>query len=266
MPEPSAGLAAKTAFARMRRLLFPFRIGRWLSVYIGQLIGYNSTDPIAAELRRIRPYYRGTRLLTASGLGLILLAFVIPFTVLFVSMEVFGIILIAYAVTFVLASLLGMAVQSAMDAVFALQHERKLTFREALRLYRSLMRSRGDLTIGYMAVKMAIDFSLSTLALALFLPALFMAMYLMVYVMDGVNDGIDLGSTPYIGLAMVVMLAVLGFIATLLIALPATVFYGYYTEEAVKMMHEEEAPEVGERPPSFNTEDTEGTEVSQRIF
>jgi hypothetical protein len=141
-------------------------------------------------------------------------------------------------VTFVLASLLGMAVQSGMDAVFALQHERGLTFGKALRIYLGLLRSRGDLTLGYMAVKLAVDFSLSTLALLFFLPALLMAMYLMVYVANGVVDGADLGSTPYVGLALVALLALLGFGATLLIALPATAFYGYYTEEAVKMMQE----------------------------
>ena len=67
---------------------------------------------------------------------------------------------------------------------------------------------------------------------------LLFAMYLMIFVANGVSDGIDLGSTPYIGLALVVLLGLLGFVATLLIALPATVFYGYYTEEAVKMMQE----------------------------
>ena len=188
--------------------------------------------------RGFRPYYRGTRLLTAAGFALILLAFILPFSVLFVSIDVFGLILLAYAVTFVLASLLGMAVQSAMDAIFTLQHERHLTFREALRVYRSLLRSRGDLTLGYMAIKMAVDFSLSTLALLFFLPALLMAMYLMVYVMNAVRDGVDVGSAPYVGLLLVVLLAVLGFVATLLIALPATAFYGYYTEEAVGMMRE----------------------------
>jgi hypothetical protein len=241
MPEPSAGLAAKNAWLRTRRLLFPFSPGGWLSIYVGQLIRYGSSDPAVVELRRIRPYYRGTRLMTAAGFALILLAFILPFSVLFVSIDVFGLILIAYAVTFVLASLLGMAVQSAMDAVFALQHERRLTFREALCTYRSLLRSHGDLTLGYMAVKMAVDFLLSTLALLFFLPALLMAMYLMVYVMNGVRDGVDLGSTPYMGLLMVVLLAFLGFVATLLMALPSTAFYGYYTEEAVRMMREADA-------------------------
>lgn len=238
MPEPSAGLAAKNAWQRTWKLLFPFRPGRWLSVYFSLLARRSESDPAIAELQRLRPYYRGTRLLTAAGFALILLAFILPFSVLFVSIDVFGLILLVYAVTFVLASLLGMAVQSAMDAVFALQHERHLTFREALSVYRSLMRSRGDLTLGYMAIKMAVDFSLSTLALLFFLPALLMAMYLMVYVMNAVQDGVDVGSTPYLGLLLVILLAVLGFVATLLIALPATAFYGYYTEEAVGMMRE----------------------------
>jgi hypothetical protein len=238
MPEPSAGLAAKIAWQRTRKLLVPFRPDRWLSIYIRQLARLGGPDPAIAELRRLGPYYRGTRLLTAAGFALILLAFILPFAVLFVSIESFGLILLVYAVTFILASLLGMAVQSAMDAIFALQHERCMTFREALGVYRSLMRSQSDLTLGYMAIKMAVDFSVSTLALLFFLPALLMAMYLMVYVMNAVQDGVDAGSTPYMGLLLVVLLAVLGFVATLLIAVPATAFYGYYTEEAVKMMRE----------------------------
>jgi hypothetical protein len=238
MPVPSAGLAAKNAWLRTRKLLFPFRQGRWLSACLGQIVWRSSADPTVTELRRLRPYYRGTRLLTAAGFVLILLSFLLPFSVLFVSFEVFGIILVAYAVIFILASLLGMGVQSAMDAVFALQHEHRMTFSEAVSTYRSLMRSHGDLTLGYMAVKMAVDFSLSTLALLFFLPALLMALYLMVYVVNGVPEGVDLGSTPYLGLVLVVLLAILGFVATLLITLPATAFYGYYTEEAVKMMQE----------------------------
>jgi hypothetical protein len=47
--------------------------------------------------------------------------------------------------------------------------------------------------------------------------------------------------TPYIGLIAVIMLAFLGFVATLLLTLPATAFYGYYTEEAMKVMQESPA-------------------------
>lgn len=238
MPEPSAGLAAKNAYKRMRGLLFPLRPGWWLSIYLGRSMGFDSADPILAELRRIRPYYRGTRLLTAAGFMLILMAFILPFFVLFVTIEVFTALVIIYAVAFILASLLGMAVQSGMDAVFALQHERGLTFGQALHEYRSLMLSRGDLTLGYMAIKLAVDFSVSTLALLFFLPMLLFAMYLMAFVASSARDGIDLGLIPYAGLALVAILGLLGFVATLLIALPATAFYGYYTEEAVKMMQE----------------------------
>jgi hypothetical protein len=158
--------------------------------------------------------------------------------VLFVSVEVFAVILLVYAVTFVLASLLGMAIQSGTDAIFAIQHERRLTFRQAFREYRAILRSRGDLALGYMALKLAVDFSLSTLALLLFLPMLLYAMYLMAFVAGAVQDRVDLGSAPYVGLALVALLGLLGLIATLLVALPATAFYGYYTEEAVKMMRE----------------------------
>lgn len=238
MPEPSAGLAAKNAWGRMRHLLFPFRPRRWLAVYVAQITGSYSTDPLIVELQRIRPYYSGTRLLTAAGFLLIATAFVLPFSVLMVDPDTFTLILIAYAITFVTASIVGMVIQSGMDAVFAIRHERKLTFRQALQAYLSLMRSRGDLTIGYMSIKLAVDFSLSTLALSFYLPALLMAMYLMIYVTNSIVGHVETGSTPYIGLVAVAVLAFLGFVATLLLTLPATAFYGYYTEEAVRMMQE----------------------------
>jgi hypothetical protein len=236
MPEPSAGLAAKNAWGHMRHLLFPFRPRQWLAVYVTQMTRKTSTDPLIIELRRIRPYYRGTRLLTAAGFLLIATAFVLPFSVLLVDPGTFTLILMVYAVTFVTASIVGMVIQSGMDAVFAIQHERNLTFRQAVQAYRSLMRSRGDLTIGYMSIKLAVDFTLSTLALSFYLPALLVAMYLMIYVTNAIVSHVEMGSTPYVGLLVVALLALLGFVATLLLTLPATVFYGYYTEEAVRMM------------------------------
>ncbi len=241
MPEPSAGLAAKNAWQRMRHLLFPFRPWRWLAVYATQIARRDSTDPLIVEMRRIRPYYRGTRLLTAIGILFILAAFVLPLFVLFVDTGTFMLLLIVYAVTFVTASIVGMVIQSGMDAVLAIQYECNLTFRQALRTYRSMVRSRGNLAIGYMSIKLAIDLSLSTLALTFYLPALLVAMYLMVYVTNAVLDHAEMGSAPYVGLIVVAMLAFLGFVATLLLTLPATAFYGYYTEEAVRMLQETQA-------------------------
>jgi hypothetical protein len=238
MPEPTARLAAKLAWQRMRRLLFPFSLRRWAALFIGQRIKSHRHDPAIAELLRIRPYYRGTRTLTMAGLLLILLAFVLPFSVIFVTWDAFVIILVLYAVLFIVSSLTGMVVQSGMDAVLGLQHERKLSFGQALRAFLAVLRSNTDLTLGYLSIKMAIDFSLSTLALCFFLPALLTAMALMVRVTNAVRAGVDLGSDPALWLIAIVMLAFLGLVATLLITLPAATFYGYYTEEAVKMMKE----------------------------
>lgn len=190
------------------------------------------------ELRRIRPYYRGTRLLTATGFMLIATAFVLPFSVIFVDMATFMLLLLAYLIVFVTASIAGMAIQTGLDAVLAIQYERKLTFRQALQAYRSLLRSRGDITLGYMSIKLAVDFFVSTLALSFYLPALLVAMYLMIYVTNAILDRVEMGLTPYAGLVVVALLAFLGFVATLLLTLPATAFYGYYTEEAVRMMRE----------------------------
>ncbi|OPY25655.1 MAG: hypothetical protein A4E28_03030 [Methanocella sp. PtaU1.Bin125] len=247
MPEPSAGLAAKNAWQRMRRLLFPFRPGRWLAVYGSQAGKSAGQDPLIAELRRIRPYYRGTRLVTAAGLLLIAAAFVLPFSVIFVGMETFMLLLLAYVVVLIAVSIAGMAAQSGLDAVFAIRHERKTAFRKALKVYLSLLRTRSDLTLGYMSIKLAVDFLVSTLAIAFFLPALLAAMYVMITVTNAVLDRIDPGPMPYVGLIVVVLLAFLGFVATLLLTLPATAFYGYYTEEAVRMM--QEAPCEAIHPP-----------------
>ena len=104
------------------------REGGWPSTG-AQITKSTSVDPVIVEMRRIRPYYRGTRLLTTAGFPVIAAAFVLPLSVLFVEPETFTLILIVYAITFVTASIAGMIIQSAIDAVFALQHERKLTFR-----------------------------------------------------------------------------------------------------------------------------------------
>ena len=238
MPEPSARLAAKNAWLRTCKLLFPFRPRRWLTLYFGQRMKRYDADPGVAEMRRIRPYYRGTRILTSAGIVLVLLAFVIPFCVVFVDWGTFVIILVAYALLFLFSSLAGMVVQSAMDAILALQHERKLSFGAAVKAFGSVAAANPDLALGYMSIKMAVDFSLSTLALALFLPALLGAMALMVYVTDAVQDGIDLGTGPYLGLGAVAALAALGFAAVLLITVPAAAFYGYYTEEIIRYVKE----------------------------
>ena len=238
MPEQSAGHAAVAAWRRTRQLLFPVRPGRWLAVYLGSIGGPGRGDPAAEELRRLRPYYRGTRLMTQAGIVLILAAFVVPFSVVFVGMEGFGVVLIAYAAIFVAASLLGMAVQSALDAIFALQHERQLTFGRALGEYAGIAREQKDLAWGYMAIKMTVDFSLSTLALSLFLPALLGMMALMVFIMNEAQAGADWMHGATLGLAAIAVLALLGFLGVLLITVPATAFYGYYTEEALRMMRE----------------------------
>jgi hypothetical protein len=89
-----------------------------------------------------------------------------------------------------------------------------------------------------MLIKLIIDMLLVTAVMAMFMPALMGAMAVMLYVINGVQAGLDVRSDAMYGLLIVLVLALLGFLATLLITIVASAFYGYYTEHAVKQMRE----------------------------
>lgn len=238
MPEPTAADSLRYAGKMTRQLLLPFSLKKWLGAYMG-LSGFGRKDDrLVVELRRLRDYYRGTSLLAKAALLLVVLCFFLPFTVVFVGMKGFFVFLIAYLVVVLLLSLVGIILEVALDAIFALQHEEKSSLGKAAGTFVSLLGRRTGLVGGYMLIKLVIDMFLMTAVLAMFIPALIGAMAVMLYVINGVQAGLDVRSDATYGLVIVLVLASLGLLATLLITIFASAFYGYYTEHAVKLMRE----------------------------
>lgn len=236
MPEPTAADSLRYAGQMTRQLLLPFSLKKWLGAYLG-LSGFGrKSDPMVMELRRLRDYYRGTSLLARVALLAVVLGFFLPFTVVFVGMGGFYVFLIAYIVVLLLLSLAGIVLEVALDAIFALRHEGKSTFGKAAGDFVSQLGRRTGLVGGYMLIKLVIDMFLVTAVMAMFMPALIGAMAVMLYVINGVQAGLDVRGDATYGLVIVLILALLGFLATVLITIFASAFYGYYTEHAVKLM------------------------------
>ena len=239
MPEPTAADSLKYAGLKTRQLLLPFSLKKWLGSYL-KLSGIGGKDDaVSAEMRRLRVYYRGTSLLAKAALLFVVLGFFLPFTVVFVGMEGFFVLLIAYIGLMVLLSVIGLVLEVALDAVFAMQHEGKTSFRQASRDLISFLMHRTGLVGGYMLIKLVIDMFLMTAVMAMFIPAMIGAMALMLYVIDAVQAGVDVRSVATYGLIIVLVLGLLGFLATILISVVASAFYGYYTEHAVRLMRNE---------------------------
>ncbi len=239
MPEPTAADSLKYAGLKTRQLLLPFSLKKWLGSYL-KLSGMGGKDDaVSAEMRRLRVYYRGTSLLAKAALLFVVLGFFLPFTVVFVGMEGFFVILIAYIGLMILVSLVGLVLEVALDAIFSLQHEGKSSFRKSSGDFITLLMHRTGLVGGYMLIKLVIDMFLMTAVMAMFIPALVGAMAVMLYVIDAVPAGVDVRSVATYGLIFVLVLGLLGFLATIFISVFASAFYGYYTEHAVRLMRTE---------------------------
>lgn len=239
MSEPSAADSLRYAGKMTRQLLLPFSLKKWLGAYLG-LSGLRGgkADGLAGELRRLQNYYRGTGLLAKAALLFVVLGFFLPFTVVFAGLEGFFVLLIAYMVAMVVLSLVGIVLEVALDPIFALRYEEKIPFGRAAAEFTSLLQRRTGLVGGYMLIKLIVDMFLVTAVLAMFIPALISAMAIMLYVIDAVQAGIDVRSTATWGLGAVLVLGLLGFVATILLTIIASAFYGYYTEHAVRLMRE----------------------------
>ncbi|CAJ37187.1 hypothetical protein [Methanocella arvoryzae] len=237
MSEPTAADSLRYAGKMARQLLFPFGFKKWLGAYLGLngLTG-NKADPLIVELRRLQNYYRGTSLLAKAGLLFVVLGFFLPFTVVFVGLEGFFVLLAGYIVAMLLLSLAGIVLEVVLDPIFALRYEDKVSFRKAAGEFFTLLGRKTGLIGGYMLIKLIIDMFLVTAVLAMFIPALISAMAVMLYVIDAVQAGVDVRSTATWGLSGVLVLGLLGFTATILITIVASAFYGYYTEHAVRLI------------------------------
>jgi hypothetical protein len=197
-------------------------------------------DPRLLELKRLKTYYKGTRLLTALAVVLVLLSLLLPFTVLFVGLSGFYVLLISYFVLLIIVSIVGIFFEAAMDAIFAIKHEAKATLAEATRAFFTQLKEDPGYVIRYMLIKVAVDMFLMAVVMAIFLPALLGAIVMLRSLTVALTEGAtNLGPmmTPWI-LAITAML-ILAVFLTGMLSVPMSAFYGYYTEYAVKAMRTE---------------------------
>ncbi|HMK47573.1 MAG TPA: hypothetical protein VK436_13180 [Methanocella sp.] len=238
MSEPTAIESLRYAGLRTRQLLFPFGVRRWISFYRG-LTGRRIPDDSAViELRRLRNYYKGTRILTKIALLAVIVGFILPFTVVFAGMGGFFVLLVGYVVLLILFSGVSLGLEMVLDPVFALQHEDGSSFGVAAGGFIRLVRKRPMLAGGYMVIKLIVDMFLVTMILAIFMPALVLSMALMLWMIKVVPTGADVRSAAGSGLIAIVALILLGLGVAALVTVAAAAFYGYFNERSVKMMRE----------------------------
>lgn len=239
MSDSIASKAVKYAVRSTKDLLFtPMDLKFLVHTLIASIYGGSGNDTKLAELQRLKQYYHGTRLLAGLSLMIVILAFFLPFTVFFIGLDGFYRLLIGYILVFIVLSFIGIPLEMMLDAIFALKYERKITFWKAAQSFASFVKTQPGQAVRYMGVKLIIDASLIALVLALFMPALLVAIALMLYILKATLAGAsDVRSFAMIGMVCDGILMASAAVVTVLLSVPASSFYGYYTEDAIKSIY-----------------------------
>ncbi|HTY90456.1 MAG TPA: hypothetical protein VMC84_04700 [Methanocella sp.] len=217
---------------RTRELLFrPVDLAFWIK----SALHLSAGDPRQAEIARLKPYYRGTRLLAAAALVLILPALIIPFMELFFGLSGAIIALVVYCILVLLLGFAGLFLEASLDAIFGIAHEAGYGFTRAAREFIGFVRGHPGEAVGYMGGKLLVDMGAMTAVSLFFLPALAAMILVLSSVLHTLEAGMAVTRmTALGGLGLVVLLSVAAVLATMLILVPLSAFYGYYTEEAVR--------------------------------
>ncbi len=227
-----ASASVKYGSTRTRELLFrPLDLKFWLLA----TLGLSANDPRQAEMSRLRPYYRGTRLLATMSVLMILPAFLIPFTAPFIGPGGALVLVVLYLALALVLCLASLFLEVSLDAVFAIGHEAGCGFSESLRAFFRFAREDPGNAAGYMGAKLLVDMGAMMIVSLFCLPALFALVLVLSSVLRALQAGQAVsGPTTYGGLALVMALGFAAILATALISVPLSAFYGYYTEEAVR--------------------------------
>lgn len=238
MSDSIASRAARYAVNRTKELLLePVRLEFLAYASIISIFGNPHKNPRIGELRRLKPYYKGTRLLAFGGLLFVVLSFLLPFSVIYVGMDGFYKLLILYVILMIALSVAGILLEAVLDAIFAIGHENRVSFIKATGQFISYSVNRPAEAAKYMIVKVIVDMSAVTLIMVLFLPCLLGAVAVMSFTVNAVRSGnTDFRSIMLIGMGFVSLLAGLAIVATSMLSVPISAFYGYYTEGAVRDM------------------------------
>jgi hypothetical protein len=131
-------------------------------------------------------------------------------------------------------SVAGMFLEVSLDAIFALRHETGSTLSDAVRTFARFTANRPGEALRYMGAKLLVDTGAMTLAMLFYLPCMFALIWLLSSVVHALEAGVTVGPMAFVGLALVAVLAIGAGIASMLMSVPLSAFYGYYTEEAVR--------------------------------
>lgn len=172
----TASAAIKYGSRRTRELLFePLD----LKFLILSSLPMNSKDPRSLELKRLMPYYRGTRALAMLAVLTLIPAFLLPFTMPFIGFNGVLALLAIYIAILIAVCIIGLFLEVSLDAILALKHENSISFSGATRIFLGYVRDNPGQVIRYMGAKLLIDTLLMTLVTLLYLPALFALFWLL---------------------------------------------------------------------------------------
>jgi hypothetical protein len=227
-----ASAAIKYGSRRTRELLFePFDTGFMIRSWLRM----GTNDPRTLELKRLRPYYRGTRALAWLGVLMFIPPFIIPFTMPFIGFSGIMYLLIAYIAVFIAVNVIGLFVEVGMDAILALEHERGTSFYDGTRTFLKFTMASPGQAIRYMGAKLIVDTLLLSFTMLLYMPAMFALIWVLSNLVHALTiHAPSAGIIAILGFLVVVVLALAAAFISMLISVPASAFYGYYTEEAVK--------------------------------
>ena len=229
-----ASASIKCGSKRTRELLFrPLDVKFWLK----SALYMPSNDPRDAEMKRLRHYYRGTRLLAFLGILAILPMFIVPFAEPLIGLDGVIKLLGAYFVLIVVCCFFGLLLELSLDPIFAMAHETKSGFFDAVKWFIDFAVRSPATAIGYMGTKFIIDMIAMTVVTLFYLPALLAMVLILLSVINTLQAGQMIAGTTAVGsIVLVAFLWAAAVFASMLVSVPLAAFYGYFTEEAVQRM------------------------------
>ncbi|AFD01054.1 hypothetical protein Mtc_2321 [Methanocella conradii HZ254] len=231
-----ASAAIKHASKRTRELLFQPLDLRFLAL---SSLRFPLNDRRSEELKRLTPYHKGTRILAMVAILMLLPALVLPFTSPIIGLNGVLALLFIYIAALIAVSIIVMPLEASLDAVLAIKYESGVSLSNAVRTFVGYALENPGQAASYMGAKLLLDMMLMTLVLLLFMPSLVTLIAIMLCLIKAVSAGAsDVLGVAITGFLAAGALAMAAALLTMLLAVPISAFYGYYTEEAVRLMKE----------------------------
>lgn len=170
---------------------------------------------------------------------MLLPALVLPFTSPIIGLNGVLALLFIYIAALIAVSIIVMPLEASLDAVLAIKYESGVSLSNAVRTFVGYALENPGQAASYMGAKLLLDMMLMTLVLLLFMPSLVTLIAIMLCLIKAVSAGAsDVLGVAITGFLAAGALAMAAALLTMLLAVPISAFYGYYTEEAVRLMKE----------------------------